>query len=83
MRELRIELPNYEKREQDANTIMLLASRYDLEYDAAVNPILTVTDTATDKIILTSSGTMRCYVSGEERNIEKFLKELESWFTEF
>jgi len=83
MRELRIELPNYENRRRDANTIALLANRYDLDYDAAVSPILTVTDTATNEVILTSSGVMRCYVSGKKSNIKKFLKEMKSWFTEF
>ncbi len=83
MRELRIKLPKYDNRREDANTIAILADKYNLSYDATVSPILTITDMATDEIVLTSSGVMHCYVSGDENDIEKFLEELKAWFTEF
>lgn len=83
MRKLRIEIPNYELRSTDANTIAILANQYDLTYESSVSPILAVSDVDTEEIILTSSGVMRCYISGDESNVEKFLEELEAWFTEF
>ncbi len=79
MRELRIDLPNYENRKSDVNTIELIACRYGLEYDAVVNPILSVTDVSTNEVILTSPGVVCCYVSGEEESIGKFLEELKMW----
>ncbi len=79
MRELRIELPDYRNRQTDANTIALIAERFGLEYDAVVNPILSVIDTATGEVILTSSGMMCCHVAGDEGSIGKFLKELKLW----
>lgn len=83
MSELRIELPNYEGRRADANTIALLANQYGLEYDASVNPILSVTDLSTDEVILTSPGVMRCYVSGDEASVGQFMEELKNWITKF
>lgn len=83
MRELRIELPNYDGRREDVNTITALVSQYNLEYDALVSPILTVTDTSTDEVVLTSQGVMRCYVSGDPVDVGRFLAALEAWFKEF
>lgn len=79
MRELRIELPDYRNRQTDANTIALIAERFGLGYDAVVNPILSVIDTATEEVILTSSGIMLCHVSGDDESIGKFLEELKLW----
>lgn len=83
MRELRIELPNYEGRRTDVNTIALLAGQYDLECDALVSPILSVADVATDEVLLTSPGVMRVYISGSEEKVGKFLEELKTWVTKF
>ncbi|MCC8152096.1 MAG: hypothetical protein LIO96_11765 [Lachnospiraceae bacterium] len=83
MRELKIELPNYEGRETDVNTIVMIAERFGLEYDAMKNPKLTVTDVETDEVLLKSEGLMRCYISGEESAIDEFLRELMNWFTKF
>jgi len=84
MRELKIELSYYEGRESDLNTLMMLAERYNLEYNAATAPFWTVSDTKTKETLLTSDGVTRVYISGDNNNnIEQFLNELNEWCTKF
>lgn len=83
MRELLIEMPNYEGRSRDLNTIAALSSKHDLEYDALLAPTCTVVDTASKEVLLESKALIRCYISGEESKIAAFLNDLEGWFTDF
>lgn len=83
MKELKIVLPPYERRGTDADTLAMLALKYDLDYDASVIPFMTVSDEATKEVILRSEGEMHCYVSGDDDKVEEFLKELKSWITDF
>lgn len=88
MKELRIELPSYEGRQSDINTIAMLAAKNDLNFEGSKIPYLTVTDTETKETLLTADGTYRCYVfladeDNDDSKLKKFLKEMGDWFTKF
>lgn len=78
MKRLKITLGNYVGRNIDAENIAETAAKYHLDYDAAVIPDITVCDADNGDILSKlDGGESRIYVSGEDKDVKKFLNELD------
>lgn len=78
MKKIRIEIANNERAEQEANTLMMLATELGLDWDAVHGSQISIYDTFTGEELLHGDGNIVCYLEGDDYVIDKFIDEVEN-----